>query len=152
MANTLQSHLSHPVLAFYRAQHWGRSWLVSLATILDSSALLVVSGEGLLEAQAKITYRMGLRLLTDLTDALGIRVDPQCRIRLTEADLPAFRAVLAAAGLAVTLGPEASEQLLRLIRRYDTYLFALSGWLVIPLPLWIPLIDGSHEADESEGP
>ena len=28
MAETLQSHLAHPVLSFYRAQHWGESWLV----------------------------------------------------------------------------------------------------------------------------
>jgi hypothetical protein len=26
MAENLQSHLSHPVLSFYRAQHWGQSW------------------------------------------------------------------------------------------------------------------------------
>ena len=38
MAEILQTHLSHPVLSFYRAQHWGRSWLVSLTTLLDSCA------------------------------------------------------------------------------------------------------------------
>ena len=77
MAETLQSHLSHPVLSFYRAQHWGQSWLVSLTTVLDSCALLIVGGEGLPAAQARLTYRMGLRLLKDLTDALGIAVDPR---------------------------------------------------------------------------
>ena len=72
MAETLQSHLSHPVLSFYRAQHLGQSWLVSLATILDSCALLIVGGEGLPAAQARLTYRMGVRLLEDLAEALGI--------------------------------------------------------------------------------
>jgi hypothetical protein len=62
MAEILQSHLSHPVLSFYRALHWGQSWLVSLTTVLDVCALLIAGGEGLLEAQARITYRMGLRL------------------------------------------------------------------------------------------
>ena len=28
MAEILQSHLSHPVLSFYRAHRWGHSWLV----------------------------------------------------------------------------------------------------------------------------
>ena len=87
---------------------------------------------------------MGLRLLKDLTDALGITVDPQCRTRLTEADLPTFRAALKASGLTLTLGPEASNQLLRLVRQYDVYLFALSAWLVIPLPSWIPTIHGGQ--------
>ena len=47
MAEILQSHLSHPVLTFYRAHHWGHSWLVALTTILDSSALLIATGDGL---------------------------------------------------------------------------------------------------------
>ena len=46
MAEILQSHLSHPVLSFYRAQHWGRSWLVSLTTLLDSCAMLIVGWRG----------------------------------------------------------------------------------------------------------
>ncbi len=124
MAEILQSHLSHPVLTFYRPHHWGHSWLAALTTILDSSALLIATGDGLVLAQAKITYRMGLRLLKDLTAALSITVDPKCRIRLTEADLPAFRAALKVAGLASTLGPAASNQLLRLVRQYDISPFA----------------------------
>ena len=46
MAEILQTHLSHPVLSFYRAQHWGQSWLVSLTIILDSCALLIVAATG----------------------------------------------------------------------------------------------------------
>jgi hypothetical protein len=90
MAETLQSHLCHPVLSFYRAPHPGRSWLASLATVLDSCALLIVGGEGPPAAQARLTYRLGVRLLEDLMDALGIPVDPRCRARLTEAELPAL--------------------------------------------------------------
>ena len=40
MASILQSHLSHPVLCFYRAQHYGQSWLVSLTTVMDTCSLL----------------------------------------------------------------------------------------------------------------
>jgi Ion channel len=152
MAEILQTHLSHPVLAFYRAHHWGRSWLVALATILDSSALLIATGDGLLQAQAKITYRMGLRLLKDLTKALCMQVDPMGRIRLTEADLPMLREALKVSRLTLTLEPVASNQLLRLVRQYDIYLIALSAWLVIPLPLWIPTIHGGRGAMASQRP
>jgi hypothetical protein len=152
MAAILQSHLAHPVLSFYRAHHWGQSWLVSLTTLLDSSALLIAGGDGLLVAQARLTYLMGLRLLKDMTDALSIAVNPMCPVRLTEADLPTVRAALSASGVALTFGPGASNQLLRLVRRYDVYLFALSAWLVIPLPSWISTIDGDPEAEGPEGP
>src|SRR5262249_18598004 len=60
MAETLQNHLSHPVLTFYRAHHRGESWLVSVTTVLDGSAVLIVAGDGAVAAQARIAYRMGL--------------------------------------------------------------------------------------------
>ena len=132
------------------AQHWGQSWLVSLTTVLDVCALLIAGGEGLLEAQARITYRVGLRLLKDLTDALNLKVDPRCRMRLSRADLPALLAAVKGSGLPLSLGPGAAIQLLRLVRRYDVYLAALSELLVIPLPSWIQSRDARREKDGSE--
>jgi Ion channel len=150
MAEMLQSHLSHPVLSFYRAQHWGQSWLISLTTVLDACALLIVGGNGLPAAQARITYRMGLRLLKDLTEALSLTADPECESRLTEADLPVLRSGLKVMLPTLTLGPKASERLLRLVRRYDIYLFALSDWLVIPLPSWTSTIDDARASESDE--
>jgi hypothetical protein len=150
IARTLQSHLSHPVLTFYRAHQSGQSWLVSLTTILDSSSLLIGAGDRLLAAQSRITYRMGLRLLKDLTDALSIRVDARCRVRLTEADIPSFLAALKAAGLTLSPAPEAFNEILRLVRRYDVYLFALSEWLVIPLPPWFSTVEEPQETEAAE--
>ena len=106
MAENLQSHLSHPVLSFYRAQHWGQSWLVSLTTVLDTCALLIAGGDGLLASQARITYRMGICLLKDLTDALSLKVDRRSHVRLHTADLPALLAAIEAANLALRLGPD----------------------------------------------
>jgi hypothetical protein len=152
MAEILQSHLSHPVLSFYRPQHWGQSWLISLTIILDACALLIVGGNGLPASQARITYRLGLRLLKDLTEALSLTLDPGSQSRLTEADLAALRAELKVAVPTLTLGPEASDQLLRLVRRYDVYLLALSAWLVIPLPPWNPTIDEDPRAEADKEP
>jgi hypothetical protein len=151
IAETLASHLAHPVLAFYRAQHAGQSWLVSLTTVLDSCALLIASNDRLLAGQARMTYLVGLRLLKDLCGALSITVDRNRRFRLTEADLPRLHAALDVAGLFLTLGPGSSNQLLRLVRRYDVHLCALAGWLVIPLPPWIPTIDRGLGAEAHAG-
>jgi hypothetical protein len=152
MAEMLQSHLSHPVLAFYRPQHLGESWLVALATLLDSCVLMIVGSEGLPAAQARLTYRMGLNLLQDLTKALGMTVDPRCRVRLTEADLPALLAASNAAGLTLTFEPGATLELVRLACRYDVYLVSLSTWLMIPLPSWVPLDEARQEAEALESP
>ena len=45
-AELLESHLSYPVLAYYRSQHDNQSWLAGLATILDTSAFVMVGLEG----------------------------------------------------------------------------------------------------------
>src|SRR5208337_4275226 len=95
-------------------------------------------------AARSVTFFAQRSVVKDLTDALSITVDPKCRIRLTEADLPTLRAALKVSGLTSTLGPGASNQLLRLVRQYDVYLLALSAWLVIPLPSWISTIDGGR--------
>jgi hypothetical protein len=151
MAETLQTHLSHPVLSFYRAQHWGQSWLVSLTITLDSCVLLIVGGDGLAAEQARLTYRMGLHLLKDLTGALALAVDPRGRGRLTEAELPVLVAALEASAIPWAVGSRETVQLLRLARRYEVYLLPLSEWLVIPLPEWVPAADGEPEADDADG-
>jgi hypothetical protein len=152
MADILQSHLSHPVLCFYRAQHFGQSWLVSFTTILDTCALLVAAGDGLSREQARLTYRLGLILLADLTKALGLSITANLETRLTEADLPALRASLESAGIGLTLGPAEGTDLLRINHRYDVYLHALSEWLVVSLPPWIPSADGLQETAMFEMP
>jgi hypothetical protein len=149
MAGLLQTHLSHPVLSFDRARHWGQSWLLPLTIILDSSALMVASGDGIAGEQARLTYRMGLHLLRDLTDALGLTIDPQCRGRLTEDQVPALLAALKASGDPWTPGPRETAQLLRLVHRYEVYLMPLSERLVIPLPGWVPSPDEELDAEDA---
>jgi hypothetical protein len=39
-AELLESHLSYPLLAYYRSQHEQQSWLAGLTTILDVAALI----------------------------------------------------------------------------------------------------------------
>ena len=45
-AELLESHLSYPVLAYYRSQHNNESWLSALTAILDTSALVMMGLEG----------------------------------------------------------------------------------------------------------
>lgn len=145
MSEILQTHLSHPVLSFYRAQQWGQSWLIALTITLDCCALLIVSGEGMAAEQARLTYRMGLRLVEALTGALGLKVDPRNRGRLTEADHPSLAAAMEASAMPWTIGPREMARLVRLARRYELYLLPLSEWLVIPLPEWTPAADAEPE-------
>ena len=42
-AEVLESHISFPMLSFYRSQHDNQSWLAALTAILDTSALVVAA-------------------------------------------------------------------------------------------------------------
>jgi hypothetical protein len=57
-AELLESHLSYPVLAYFRSQHDNQSWLTCLTTILDTSALVIVGIEGGDLPQAGLTFAM----------------------------------------------------------------------------------------------
>lgn len=46
-AELLETHLSYPVLAYYRSQHEDQSWLAALAMILDACALVLACDRSL---------------------------------------------------------------------------------------------------------
>jgi hypothetical protein len=41
-ADLMESHLSYPVLCFFRSQHDNQSWLAALSTVLDVCSLVMV--------------------------------------------------------------------------------------------------------------
>lgn len=45
-ADILESHVSYPVVAYFRSQHNNESWVAALAAILDTSALLIAGISG----------------------------------------------------------------------------------------------------------
>ena len=62
-ADLMESHLSYPVLAYFRSQHDNQSWLASLTAILDVCALAMVGLEGLCQYQARMTFAIARHAL-----------------------------------------------------------------------------------------
>ena len=62
----LESHLSFPVLAYFRSQHDNQSWLGALTSILDTSALAIVGLEGACQNQARLTFAMARHAIVDM--------------------------------------------------------------------------------------
>src|SRR6185436_6086446 len=46
-ADLIESHLSYPVLCFFRSQHDNQSWLAALSTVLDTCSLVMVGIDGI---------------------------------------------------------------------------------------------------------
>ncbi len=136
-AEVLESHLSYPVLSFFRSQHNNQSWLAALTTILDATALIMVGVDDIPAEQAKVTFAMARHAVVDLSQVVITHYDPLAPDRLPAAQLDRLRAVLAEKGLSLRDGEGAEEKLAALRSMYEPYVHALAHSLLIPLPPWL---------------
>src|SRR5215813_15261207 len=109
-AEVLESHLSYPVLSYYRSQHDNQSWLTALTTMLDASALVIVSVQDACARQAKLTFAMARHTVVDVTQVLGRAPIDSGQDRLPAAELGRLRAGLAAAGVVVAADAGADDK------------------------------------------
>jgi hypothetical protein len=133
-AELLESHISFPMLSYYRSQHDNQSWLAALTTTLDTSALVLAGVEGVDPYQAGLTFAMARHVVVDLAQIYRvppIGPDPD---RLPEDQLRRLREELRAAGLAVREGVAADRKLTELRGLYEPFLAALSKHFLLDLP------------------
>lgn len=137
-ADLLESHLSYPVLCYYRSQHNNQSWLTALTAVLDASALVMVGMEGAPKRQAQLTFAMARHAVVDLAQIFNTPPREPVPDRLPSEELARLRAVLAAAGVGLTDGAAADQRLSELRRMYEPFVSPLADFLFIPLPSWVP--------------
>jgi voltage-gated potassium channel Kch len=137
-AELMESHLSYPVLAYFRSQHDNQSWIASLTAILDTCALVKTGIEGSCERQADLTFAIARHAVVDLSQVFGTTPQGLVEDRLTGTDLHRLRDTLASHGMKLNDGEEADRQLLALRKMYEPYIYALAVFLNQTLPPWIP--------------
>jgi len=137
-AELMESHLSYPVLAYFRSQHDNQSWIASLTAILDTSALVMVGIEGACEKQAELTFAIARHAVADLSQVFGTAPSSLPYDRLPAEELRRIRDILAQHGLKLLDGDAADRRLLELRRMYEPYIHALAAYLNQTLPPWIP--------------
>ena len=137
-ADLLESHLSYPVLCYYRSQHDNQSWLASLTCVLDTCALVLVGIDGAHAWQARLTFAMARHALVDISQIFNTRPVTFESERLPDEDLASLRSALAHAGVSLRDGDEAGEKLRELRRLYEPYVNGLACHLLISLPPWLP--------------
>jgi len=139
----LESHLSYPVLMFYRSQHDRQSWLAALTTILDTCALIKLDfaddpqWESGLHWQAHMTYAMARHAVVDLALVIGIEPAQPDKDRLPPEDFARLCAELTAAGIELCTLQEPQETLAALRRQYEWYVNGIAERLYLELPPWI---------------
>src|SRR5215475_804121 len=135
-AELLESHLSYPVLAYYRSQHSNQSWLSALTTVMDVSVLVMVGVEGIPEYQAKLTFAIARHAVVDIAHVFNTSPHVPHGDRLPPSELVRLQNNLASRGILLQSGSTAEEKLRALRHMYEPYIHALSTYLLMPLPEW----------------
>src|SRR5580700_1717804 len=135
-AELLESHISYPVLSFFRSQHSNQSWLGALTTMLDVTSLVLTGIEGVHPGQAKLTFAMARHASVDLAQVVTARYDPAFPDRLPDAEFESLRAALEAAGLPLKSDGVARAKLAKLRSMYEPYVYSTGQNLMMTLPPW----------------
>ena len=133
-ADVLESHLSYPPLAYFRSQHFNESWVAALTTILDTSAVVMLSAEGWCRRQAELTFAMARHAVVDLAQVFSTPPG-QADDRLSASQLARLRERLVSTYLKAP--PDLEAGLAELRRMYEPYVVALSRYLSLRLPPWV---------------
>jgi hypothetical protein len=137
-AELLESHVSFPVLAYYRSQHDNQSWVAALTTILDVCSLIAAGLEGTPTRDARLAFAMARHAVVDLARVFNQEPRAPQPDRLPEAELARLKQFLAASGMPLKSEAGTAEHLVQLRRMYEPYVHALSEFLLMPLPAWLP--------------
>jgi hypothetical protein len=137
-ADLLESHISFPVLSFYRSQHENQSWIGTLTTILDTSALLLASVDGPDGYQARLTFAMARHAAVDLALVFQTPPLPPQPDRLSAADLAGLRKSLCEAGVKMRDGPAVATAIAELRGLYEPFVNALAVYFLFSMPRFLP--------------
>jgi hypothetical protein len=133
-AELLESHLSFPVLSYYRSQHDNQSWLAALTAILDSCALSIAGLPGPQSYQARLTFAMARHAAVDLNLVFKTRPRTPHVDRLTETAFEHLRDVVRPSALNNLDNPAAYRALTELRELYEPFLRALADYFGYDVP------------------
>jgi hypothetical protein len=136
-AELLESHISYPLLCYFRSQHTNQSWLSALTSILDTSALLIAGVQGHEARQAQLTFAMARHAIVDLAQVFSRRPVNDAPDRLPPERYDQLYNLLCESGVRVCRDSASFERLRELRGLYEGYAAAMSNYLQMPLPPWI---------------
>jgi hypothetical protein len=159
-AAMLETHISYPILCYYRSQHDNQSWLSALTTVLDACALLITTidptasnrnGADHLSAaainasirQAQLTFAIGRHTLVDLGHVFSREKRERQLVeaplaRLDHLEFARLCRMIAAEGFQLCGDLGDRDRLTAIRRLYEPHAQALAEYLHLDLPLWSP--------------
>ena len=136
-AELLESHISFPLLCYFRSQHTNQSWIGALTCILDASAMLIAGVQGHEARQAQLTFAMARHAMVDLTQVISKTPIANAPDRLPTERYNQLYGLLCQSGVSMCRDGFSEQRLRDLRRLYEPYAETLSRHFCMPLPPWI---------------
>jgi hypothetical protein len=136
-AELMESHISYPLLCYFRSQHTNQSWLSALTAILDACSLLIAGVQGHPARQAQLTFAMARHALVDLSQVFSQPPVLDMQDRLPAERFDALYKLLCSSGVSVCRDPGSMERLKQMRALYEGYAETMSRYLCMPLPPWL---------------
>ena len=155
-AEMLETHISYPILCYYRSQHDNQSWLAALTAVLDACALMISSLEGGDTRQAQLTFAIARHTLVDLVHVFHLESTERLLREAPPTRLPEDELARLCEALAKTefstcshlQGGADQRRLLALRELYEPSACALSEHLRIGLPQWVAPVAPANRSND----
>ena len=142
-ATMLETHISYPILCYYRSQHDNQSWLSALTAVLDACALIITAVESPLQRQAQLTFAVGRHVLVDIGHVFHReKAEQKLRegefTRLNDDEFSRLCDLLRQTGVALCGDINMRTRLDALRKLYEPHACSMAHYLRLELPRWTP--------------
>jgi hypothetical protein len=142
-ADVLESHVSYPMLALFRSQHPGQSWVTALGVVTDAATLTSACVPGAQNREPYFLYRRGRRAIVEISSRLHVPTAPTPPSWLVAENFELAWRQLVALGIPLRDKDDAWADLQSLRATYGDQLERLIDFLVAPRGFW------GHSAEET---
>jgi len=133
-AEVLDTHVSYPLLGYFRSSHDNVSWISSLGAVLDAASLVMTTIKGVPTGHAKITHRVGTHLVEDITNIVGLKGEGSA---VDRAEFAVVYTKLGKVGYELEPEDDAWRAFERERASYAGKLLALADYWATPAPVWV---------------
>jgi len=142
-AEVLESHVSYPMLALFRSQHPGQSWITAMGVVTDAATLATACVVGADQREPYMLHRRGRRAIVDIAERLHLPAPSGAPRWLTRESLEIAYEALERTGLPLHDREQSWQRLRELHEPYGARLQQLIDFLLAPHGFW------GHSAEET---
>ncbi len=135
-AEIMESHISYPVLCYFRSQHTNQNWVTAITAVLDTCAFCRACLENESSPQALLTFAMARHAVVDITQVFYRKPSPDVPERLSRKDFSAILDYFRQSGFQLRSEEEAWKRLTEMRQLYEPYVATLGRYLRMDLAPW----------------